>query len=463
MRTLVRGGRVIDPGTGHDSVADVLIADGRISEVAPSIDDGTAEVVDAAGLIVGPGFIDVHSHIHSTAGQRLQAMDGVTTVLDLEAGLMPVERAYREAEAAGRPLNFGFSASWTAARAQVLLGIDPVPTMERTFELLGITEWQRSSSASELTSWLSLLDRELDDGALGIGVLLGYAPTSEPSEFLEVAGLAARHGAPTFTHVRELVEANPSTPIDGTAELVRAAGQFGGAIHHCHINSTSRRHIDRVLGTIEESRRAGAPVTLEAYPYGSAATAVGAFFPAPERLHVWGMAPSNIIMMATGERVTDAAHLAELRRLDPGAACIMEYLDESDPVDLGHLLSSLEFEATIVASDAVPVILPDGRLDTDEWPLPAGATTHPRTAGTFSRALRLMVREQQRWTWLEAFRRCSYLPARLLDRVAPMMQRKGHLGVGADADVVVLDPAAVTDLATYLDSTRPSAGFAISS
>jgi len=82
--------------------------------------DGDATVLDVAGQVVGPGFVDLHSHVHSIAGQRLQAFDGVTTNLDLEAGLMPIERAYAEAAAAGRVLNYGFSASWTAARWRCL-------------------------------------------------------------------------------------------------------------------------------------------------------------------------------------------------------------------------------------------------------------------------------------------------------------------------------------------------------
>ena len=105
----------------------------------------------------------------------------------------------------------------------------------------------------------------------------------------------------------------------------------------------------------------------------------------------------------------------------------------------------------------MPVFFPDGSHESSEWPLPPGGTTHPRTAGTFTRSLRTMLRESGDWTWLEAFRRCSYLPARVLD-FAPGAHGKGHLGVGADADIVVLDPTTVTDLATYLDPARPSQG-----
>lgn len=456
---LLRGGRVIDPGSGFDSVADVLV-DGRTVAavgVALTAPQG-AGVVDVSGLVVGPGFVDVHSHVHTVAGQRLQALDGVTTVLDLEAGLMPVRRAYAEAAAAGRPLNYGFSASWGAARAKVLLGREPDASLESGLAVLSESGWQRSSTPQELAAWLELISRELADGALGVGVLIGYAPRTDPAEFMAVARLAAEAGVPTYTHVRELVEADPTTPIDGSEEIVIAAAETGAAMHHCHVNSTSRRHVDRVLALLDRARAAGSRITVEAYPYGAGSTAVGAFFLDPDRLSSWGVRPSDIVMAATGERIADAARLAELRRTDPGEECLIEFLDERDPADLGLLQRSLSFPDAIVASDAMPVLWVDGRRESLDWPLPPGAATHPRTAGTFARTLRMMVRETGTWTWLQAFRRCSYLPARLLDDVAPGARAKGRLAAGADADLVVLDPAAVTDRATYGDPARPSEG-----
>jgi len=201
--TILRGGRVIDPAAGTETVADVVVRDGRVAEIStvPVLEDG-ATVVDVTGLVVGPGFVDLHSHVHSIAGQRLQAFDGVTTNLDLEAGLMPIERAYAEAAAAGRVLNYGFSASWADARGQVLSGVTPTARFDSSTDLLGDPEWQRTSSPAELAAWLDLLERELAGGALGIGILMGYAPRSDPKEYVEVARLAAAAGAPTFTHVR---------------------------------------------------------------------------------------------------------------------------------------------------------------------------------------------------------------------------------------------------------------------
>ncbi|MFC7789206.1 amidohydrolase family protein [Microbacterium sp. MAHUQ-60] len=464
MDTLLRGGRVIDPGTDTDDILDVLILGDRIGAVGPELAaPAGATVLDVTGLIVGPGFIDLHSHVLSTAGHRLQAMDGVSTTLELEAGLMPVTQAIAQATDEGRPLNFGFSASWTQARALAHIGTLPTPDVHASMDVLADPRWQRSSRASERRRWLSLLEEELAAGALGIGVLMGYAPGSDPDEYLDVARLAAQARTPTFTHVRELIEANPHTPVDGSEELIRAAAETGAAMHHCHVNSTSLRHIDRVLAHVDRARAAGSRVTVEAYPYGAGSTAIGASFLAPDKLPRLGIGPSSLVMMETGERIADATRLRKIRREAPGAACIVNWLDESDPSDRVHLLRSLAFPGAIVASDAMPVLWPSGGpapavYEQSEWPLPPGGQTHPRSAGTFTKSIRLMVRESDSWTWLEAFRRCSYLPARVLDETAPGMRAKGHLGAGADADVVVLDPATITDRATYDDPTRPAEG-----
>ncbi|MEE1767563.1 amidohydrolase family protein [Streptomyces sp. JV185] len=459
MQTLLRGGRVIDPGTGLDAVADILVSDGMVCAVGIGLDAPPGcTVFDVTGLLVGPGFVDLHSHVHSIAGQRLQAMDGVTTALDLESGLMPIGRAYAEAAAAGRPLHYGFSASWGGARAQVLAGIEPDARVTSGLAVLGNPAWQRSSSDRELAHWLALLEGELAEGALGIGVLLGYAPHSDPGEFLAVARLAARAGVPTCTHVRELVEVDPRTPADGSEEIAIAAAETGAAMHHCHVNSTSGHHIERVLGVLDDSRRSGSRVTVEAYPYGAGSTAIGAAFLDAERLRMKGLSASSVVMLESGERIADDGRLRQLRERDPGAPCILEFLDESDPRQRAMLHQALAFPNAIVASDAMPVFWPDGSSDSTLWPLPPGGTTHPRTAGTFAKTLRVMVRESGAWDWPEAFRRCSHLPARVLDEVAPAARAKGHLGVGADADIVVIDPDTITDAATYFDPTRPSVG-----
>ena len=202
---------------------------------------------------------------------------------------------------------------------------------------------------------LARLSADLADGALGIGVLLGYAPTASPAEYLRVAELAAEAGLPAFTHARDLIEMAPGALIDGAEEIVRAAGQTGAHMHYCHVNSTSQHHIDRVLALVGRAQAAGSRVTTEAYPYGSGMTGIGAAFLAPERLGERGLAPSSLTYAPTGERVASEARLRELREADPGGLVIIDLLSEDDPGDRALLMRSLTFPGSVVASDAMPL------------------------------------------------------------------------------------------------------------
>jgi hypothetical protein len=228
-------------------------------------------------------------------------------------------------------------------------------------------------------------------------------------------------------------------------------------MHYCHINSTSGRHIDRVLALVGRCQAEGARVTTEAYPYGSGSTVIGAAFFAPDRLRERFRGPTSITYLRTGERVADDDRLRELRATDPGGLVIAEFLDESEPADAALLRRAQTFPDSIVASDAMPPLWTDtAAMDTTAWPLPRVAVTHPRTAGTFARALRLW--RQEGAPLMDAVRRATLLPAQVLAGAVPAMRRKGRVQAGADADVVIFDADRVTDQATYADSTRPSAG-----
>ena len=121
---VLRGGRVIDPETGLGAVRDVAVAQDRIAAVGTGLAPGKVEV-NVAGQVVTAGFIDLHSHVSDLGGLRLQAMDGVTTALELEAGVTPVADAYRRVAAQGRLVNYGFAASWALARMQAVAGLPP--------------------------------------------------------------------------------------------------------------------------------------------------------------------------------------------------------------------------------------------------------------------------------------------------------------------------------------------------
>jgi hypothetical protein len=444
---VLSGGRVIDPESGLDSVRHVGISGGVVREVGEQPLSGTT-TVDVTGLVVCPGFVDLHSHSQDIPGGRLQALDGVTTALELEAGAFPVEHAYRRAAAEGRPVNFGFSTSWAAARMHVLAGAPAVADLDDLLVHVADPRWQAAATPADVDRILGLLEV----------VLVGYAPGTDPAEYLAVAALAARHGVPTYTHARDLVEMDPHVPVDGAEEIVRAAGETGAHMHYCHLNSTSGRHVDRVLALVERVRREGATVTTEAYPYGAGMTGIGAAFLAPELLPRRGLTPGSIGHLALGRRIADADELRRVRAEDPGALAFVHQVDEADPAAFGLVQRALAFADAAVASDAIAPQWTSGSPDPLRWPLPPQVATHPRTAGTFGRTLRMLVRELGLLSLPEAVRRCTLVPARIVENAAPAMRRKGRLQPGCDADVTVFDPATVTDRSTYTDTTRPSAG-----
>ncbi len=160
--------------------------------------------------------------------------------------------------------------------------------------------------------------------------------------------------------------------------------------------------------------------------------------------------------MPTGERVRDDRRLLELRATDPGGLVVFDFMDDDDPGDHAILRRALQFDGAIVASDGMPPVWKDPAIDPLTWPLPPAAVTHPRTAGCFSRALRLWREEGV--DLADAVRRCTLLPAQVLEGCVPAMRTKGRLHEGADADVVVFDHDRISDLATYQESTRPSTG-----
>ena len=446
---VLRGGRVIDPESGLDAVRDVAIAGDRVAAVGAGLPPGRQEA-DVDGQVVTAGFVDLHSHAHDLGSARLQVADGVTTALELEAGATPVAAAYAAAAAAGRPLNYGFAASWTMARMSVLAGVSA-----RRLGRAAVRQPRGSRGGSapprptEIGRVLRILESDVADGALGIGLLLGYAPGTSPEEYVAVAALASAGGVPTFTHARDLIEFTPGGPVDGAEEIVRTAGETGARMHYCHLNSTTLRHADRVLGLVERAQRAGAQVSTEAYPYGAGMTGIGAAFLAPDRLADRGLTPTSIIYAPTGEEVSSAARLTELRAADPGGLAIIRQLDDDDPADQAVLLRYLTFPGSVIASDAMPLTWIGGVPEPTAWPLPPAAFTHPRTAGTYARSIRTLSRDGGGMSLPEILAKCSLHPATLLQDRVPAMRRKGRVSEGSDADIVVFDPENISDQATY--------------
>ena len=450
-------GRVIDPETGLDGVRSVGIRDGRIAAISPTPLQGRT-VLDARGLVVAPGFIDLHAHGQQLPAARMQAFDGVTTALELEGGILPVSAAYDSVSREGRPINYGFSASWLFARIAEKEGMEPTGSVTFFQDAQRRSGWQHSlASPDETARIIGRVEQGLKEGALGVGILAGYAPGYGRKEAFAVAQLAARLDVPTFTHVRYMSVIEPQSSFEAIEEIVSLAAATGAQMHIVHLNSVSMRDIPRIAELVRGAQSRGLRISTESYPYGAGSTVVGAeLFRGNWRERLGGATAGDIEL--AGVPYTDAT-LAEAQAKTPGALIVAHYLrPDRSPADQEFLDQSVLMPGGAIGSDAMPWTSKGQNLAGDVWPLPADAFSHPRSAGTFTRFLRDYVRERKKEPLREGLRRMTLIPAQILEASVPQMKQKGRVQVGADADLVVFDLATVSDRGTFTQPNQTATG-----
>ena len=458
---VISGGRVVDPASGMDAIGDVAVLDGRIAAVGTGL--GSAErVIDATGLVVAPGFIDLHAHGQSIPADRMQAFDGVTTTLDLEAGVLPVASWYRRQAEKGRVLNYGAAANWAFARIGAMTGSNAESSLEAFGNAMRDRRWiENVASDTEVAGILDRLASGLNEGGIGIGILNAYAPGAGVQELTAVCQLAAAHDVPTFTHVAYMSRIDPESAAEAYIRLIGYAGATGAHMHICHFNSSSKTDIERCAVLVAKAQAQGLPITVEAYPYGTGSTVLAAaFFSDPEFEARNGTGYDSVQRVTDGRRFRDREELLAAQAEEPSTLVLWHILDiENNPHHRDLLDMSVLYPGGAIASDAMPWTLSDGSAYTgDAWPLPDDATSHPRSAGCFTRFIREWVRERQTVSLLEGVRKCALIPAEILSRSTPAMRAKGRLQPGADADIVVFDFETLTDRATFSAMNRPSEG-----
>ena len=297
---VIEGGRVIDPETGLDAVRNVGIRDGKIVRVSSEALSGR-RVVHAGGLVVAPGFIDLHQHGQDLASQRVKALDGVTTALELEIGAPDVAEFLKSKE--GHSLiHYGTSASHVAARAAVFGAPLPAGTI-----------LPKSGPATDLPATPEQIEAirqrlraELDAGGLAVGMGIQYTPGATRLEVIDMFRLAAERGLPVYTHMRSAGRVEPGSSIEAVSEVIGAAAITGAALHIVHINSTCLRDSLECLSMIEGARARGLDVTTEAYPYIAGMTAVNSALFNPGWREKLGIDYGDLVLPDTGEHLTKA-------------------------------------------------------------------------------------------------------------------------------------------------------------
>lgn len=506
---LISGGEVFD-GSGADPVrADVAIAADRVLQIRPRDEhetsragaDGSppeaAVVIDATGKAVCPGFINILSHsplsiLHDprSLGELTQ---GVTTEVFGEGSSMGPLTPRMKAELQDSKDGLSYEVSWTRL-AEYLRHVESRGSSQNvasfigggTLRINGVGYDDRPATAAELDLMRAIVAEEMADGALGIATALIYPPGSyaTTAEITQLCAVAAQYNGCYASHIRSEGE-NLHEAIGEFLAICRDAGLRGELFH---LKAAGRPHWDKMAGAIElleQARAAGEPVTADVYPYPASSTGLTSII--PDRYHEGGSA-------ALYDRLADPQVRGQIRAELQGShrwgdvteaesVLILQVTKEENRHFQGRTLADIAAERDadpidtaldLIASDRSRVgtaffsmsednlrqalrrpwvaISSDGASMAPEGAF-LQAPTHPRAYGSFARVLGHYVRDEKVLTLADAIHRMSGLPAATLG-----LRQRGLLREGYFADVVVFDPDAVTDCATFADPHQLSAG-----
>ncbi len=435
---VLAGGRVMDPESGLDAVRNVGITGGSIVAVSKVPLVGTV-VLDVSGLVVSPGFIDLHVHGQDPVSNRLQAQDGVTTALEMEIGVHPVGAwlASREGKAV---IHYGATVSHLGARAKLFhdidlgswaLGNDADPNRQRLMKLNDYA--YKATNDEERRKLEALMVKGLEEGGLGFGLGITYTPGATREEILRLFEVAREQAVPIYVHLRG--EGSGGT-LGAFQECIANAAATGASLHIVHMNSSAGDLGKTTLAMIRGAHAAGLDVTTEAYPYTAGSTRLES---AP--FDSWVNRPDeafqNLQWALTGERLTRESFL----RYREEGGWVITHGDRSEEVNEWITAQP----DVMVASDGIPFF---------------NGPAHPRGAGTFARVLGRYARDRKGLPLMAALRKMTLMPAERLAGAAPQMKKKGRIQVGADADITVFDADTILDLSTYEKGDIPSRGIA---
>lgn len=422
MLIRITGGTVIDPANGRNGPADVWIADGKIAAVgrdAPLAFAGAdVRTLDARGCIVCPGFIDLHMHEDPLTPEGTVDADifncmlrmGVTTAVGGNCGSSrahPV-RYLDAVDAHGAPVNVAMLAGHGTFRRAA-----------------GARDKYAPATPEQITEMTRLLREALDGGCAGVSFGVRYYPGTTAEELDAAVGAAAGTGKLITSHVRD----DAAGIYAAIEEMLVPVRKYGLPVQISHIGSMAGfGQMAQVLANMEKERAGGTDAAMDCYPYAAFSTGLGSTTYDDGWLERYGCDYSVLEYCdgpCKGQRATEES-FRELRRTHPGGLTVCYVMREEDvALALRHPLVAIGSDGTFNHGQG-----------------------HPRAAGTFPRFLRGAI-DGGELSLTEAIRKITALPASRLGAA----DRKGQLGVGADADVTVFDPRLIRDRATFAEPT----------
>jgi len=440
---LLRGGSVID-GTGAARLdADVRIENGRIAAIGAGLPANGADVIDVAGKIVAPGFIDVHTHddqaVLSMPGMLPKISQGVTTVVVGNCGisLAPLAR-----ERVPPPLNLignDYRHASMAAYAEAVECARPAVNVaaligHSTLCVAAMDDPYRPATRDEQARMAALLRQGMEDGALGLssGVFYATGSAADVDELAHLAGIAGEYGGVYTTHIRQEMDAVIASLDEAFTTARRGRVPLVVSHHKCAGPANWGRTVE-TLAHIDAARDTQ-PIGLDAYPYtaGSTVLRTDLVDGVIDVLVTWSEPHPQMSgrYLADIAREWNCTQHAACERLQPGGACYFQMRED----DVQRVLS---YPPTMIGSDG----------------LPHDAHPHPRLWGAFPRVLGHYARDLALFPLEIAVHKMTGLSARRFG-----FEERGELREGYHADVTVFDPLTVADLATFEHPTQPARG-----
>ncbi|MGE5371724.1 MAG: amidohydrolase family protein [Solirubrobacterales bacterium] len=414
-------GTVIDPATEQTlEHCNLGISQGKIVRITREEIHGRASI-DAAGLVVAPGFIDLISYEPNEVGIKLKIQDGVTSNLLMHGGTDNAKAWYARLARNGCRINYGASSFTIKMRAKIIGG----------------NRYRVMTDPKQIAREADMVRQNLREGALGVSFSPEYFPGVRGPEILPLLRVAKEFNAPAFYHTRYSDNQAPGTNLEGVDEVIGYARQTGVATHIMHINSTGgTRVMDQALDRIAKARAEGLDVTSCLYPYTSWATYLASARFDTGWQQRFSLNYQDLQLGGTHETLTPAT-FKKYRRNPNILVVANNSMPESD------LLRALSDRTVMIGSDTI---------------IEPRSNNHPRGSGTYARLLGYYSRERKALTLVEALRKVSYLPAVRMQTIAPAMRLKGRIALGADADLTLFNPNTILDRATVEKPVIPSIG-----